>query len=199
MLDGMKTALSWLLAAVVLGAPAIGAPLDAAPVETAEQATRARLTAARHQQIERLRAYAAAGRFPRNHRILGQVPIFVDDDGRRCAVAHLMTLDGHGRAVAAIARRDRHLYVEDITDGPIAEWVRTSGLLVEEAALIQPGYSRWRGGASLEPVDAAPAEVEVARLRAHFEWVIATLEHHEARALDLALDRLAGAPLDPAR
>lgn len=177
--------------------PALAAP----PADQASREVwRARLDAARTRQIERLKAYAEAGRFPRNHRIFGRVPIFVDDDGATCAVAHLMTLDGRGAAVKAISAADNYIYVEDARAGPLVDWVLFSGLLIEEAALIQPGYTRWRGGRG--PLDAAgpprtadwnrPEHARVpedGRLRAHFARVVEQLERHRARAIEAALDR----------
>lgn len=171
------------------------APTVAETPTDAPQATRdtwrARLDDARTRQIERLKAYAEAGRFPRNHRIFGQVPIFVDSDGATCAVAHLMTLDGRQDEVKAIAGADNHIYVEDIADGPVVDWVRFSGLLIEEAALIQPGYTRWRKYDV--KLDTSPGvarfAVEDARLRAHFATVVEQLERHRQAAIETALER----------
>lgn len=118
------------------------------------------------------------------------MPIFVDTDGATCAVAHLMRLDGHGHAVKAIARTDNHIYVEDVADGPVVDWVRLSGLLIEEAALIQPAYTRWRPpGLTIEEPKLERHTIEDARLRAHFATVVEQLERHRAAAVEVALDR----------
>ncbi len=189
----------WLLL-VAVGGELTAAHAGSPTGQSAREVWRARLDDARTRQIERLKAYADAGRFPRNHRIFGRVPIFVDDDGATCAVAHLMTLDGRGAAVKAISAADNYIYVEDVREGPLVDWVLFSGLLIEEAALIQPGYTRWRGGRG--PLDAAgpprtaewnrPERARVpedARLRAHFARVVEQLERHRARAVETALDR----------
>lgn len=177
--------------AAALAPPSLAAPPVAPPTTAAiapeHDALRARLADARRRQIEGLRLYAAAGRFPKNHRVLGEVPVFVDPDGARCAVAWLMDWDGQGDAVQAIARADNHVYVEDVIDGPLAEWVLGSGLLLEEAAMIQPGYPLWTRGSVLYGEAVRP--LEVARLRAHFEWVIGELTRLEAAALETAVER----------
>lgn len=110
--------------------------------ETERTARRSALTIARAVQVERLRAYRDRGRFPLNREFpSARVPIFVDDDGTHCAVGHLMQLAGLEDAVQEIARHDRFVYVPDVTSGALVDWVLTSGLTQEEAALIQPAYS----------------------------------------------------------
>lgn len=97
--------------------------------------------AARTRHLDTLRAYWQAGIFPRNtaspsHRI----PVFIDDDGRSCAVAHLMMADGHADAAYAIADRENLAYVPDMTSPELARWLPTTGLTAQEAAWIQPSY-----------------------------------------------------------
>jgi uncharacterized protein YjbI with pentapeptide repeats len=92
-------------------------------------------------QIERLRQYARRGLFPINeHHSSGPIPIFVDRHDTACAVGHLMRESGCSDAVEEIARRNNHVYVSDVQDGLLVEWVLQSGLTQEEAALIQPAY-----------------------------------------------------------
>lgn len=40
-----------------------------------------------------------------------------------------------------IAATNNNIRVKDVKDGPILDWILTSGLTQEEAAIIQPGYS----------------------------------------------------------
>jgi hypothetical protein len=42
--------------------------------------------------------------------------------------------------VTAIQRANNFVYVTDVHEGPLVDWVLISGLTQEEAALIQPGY-----------------------------------------------------------
>jgi uncharacterized protein YjbI with pentapeptide repeats len=99
------------------------------------------LRANRALQIERLRQYARRGLFPLNeHHSWRPIPIFVDRHDTACAVGHLMRQTGRNHAVEEIARRNNHVYVPDVRNGLLVEWVLQSGLTQEEAALIQPGY-----------------------------------------------------------
>jgi hypothetical protein len=115
---------------------------------TAEErnAWRQELLAARLVQLQRLAAYRDRGIFPLNE---GQsthaVPIFVDRHGTACAVGHLMRCSGWSNEVDSIQKTNNLVYVPDARQSAIAEWVLTSGLTLEEAALIQPGYP-WPSG-----------------------------------------------------
>ena len=101
---------------------------------------------ARATHIARLRAYAAAGVFPRNTRHAGAyVPYFVDDSGTRCAMAYLIEQSGAGDFVARVASRLNFAYIADIARDPelgpaLRAWLETNGLTLDEAARIQPGY-----------------------------------------------------------
>src|SRR5947207_9566104 len=131
---------------------------------TAQERTawRQRLLAARLVQMQRLAAYRDRGTFPLNE---GQsahpAPIFVDRHGTACAVGHLMRCAGWTIDVDSIARSNNLLYVPDATHSAVAAWVLTSGLTLEEAALIQPGYY-WPAGqfdaSAYEPGELALAK-----------------------------------------
>ncbi len=105
------------------------------------QAWRARLIAERELNLSRLQAYRDRGVFPRNEGHADfAIPIFVDKHDTACAVGHLMRCAGWESEVAGIAATQLFVYVPDVESGPLVDWVLTSGLTQEEAALIQPGY-----------------------------------------------------------
>lgn len=109
--------------------------------EPTRRAWRRELLARRRLQVARLIAYRNRGLFPRNEgHSAAAVPIFVDGHDTACAVGHLMRLSGWEEAVASIARTNNLAYVPDVTGGPLVDWILTSGLTREEAALIQPSY-----------------------------------------------------------
>ncbi|MGD9636088.1 MAG: HEAT repeat domain-containing protein [Pirellulales bacterium] len=141
------------------------------------------LASRRRLQIARLHDYAIVGRFPRNLDFPGQlVPYFVDKCGTACAVGHLIRLDGHSGLVASIASTRNHVRIEDVTQGPLVNWIRGSGLTRAECALIQPSYS------TIE--DYRPTrewQNEQDRLRKHFAEVERTLEVQTQRSLGEAL------------
>ncbi len=95
----------------------------------------------RLENIRRLTLYQLRGRFPQNEHVADRaVPIFVDNHDTACAVGHLMRESGWTDAVAAIQRAGNFVYVTDVHNGPLVDWVLVSGLTQEEAALIQPSY-----------------------------------------------------------
>jgi hypothetical protein len=146
------------------------------------------LAAARSREISRLSAYREAGRFPRNHRILGRIPTFVDDRGTPCAVGFLMQRSGHRALVKAIARDDNNVYIENITEGPALDWIQLSGLTQDECARIQPSYDWERPRPGPRPV---PVPNERERLIAHFTAVENELHDATDASLDAALEVLA--------
>lgn len=141
------------------------------------------LAAARTRQLERLAGYRKAQKFPRNHIALDRIPIFVDPDGVHCAVAYLVRASGRGDLVDQIARENNLVRIEELTGGPLLDWIRLSGLTREEAALIQPAYS-WAGA------EGAERGAEVEMLVTHFKQVEALLRQTTEDSLVLALARL---------
>jgi hypothetical protein len=178
-------------------------PGPAAPRPPDRASLKKKLAASREQQIERVRAYRRAGKFPRNTLVENRrVPIFVDDQGTPCAVANLMIQDGRENDVLAIARANNLVRVMEIHDGPFVDWVLHSGLLQEEAALIQPSYE-WEGRPVPQPPERAPVPAptlmvglerdEILRIKAHLGSVVEQLLARTDESLESALDRLLGA------
>ncbi len=96
---------------------------------------------ARREVVDQLARYRARGVFPTNRLFRGFNPTFIDTDGTRCAVAHLLDRTGEASLAQEIARthnfeRVRSLLVFD----ELRSWVERSGLSADEAALIQPSY-----------------------------------------------------------
>jgi hypothetical protein len=113
------------------------------------------LLAMRYLQLLRLKAYRDRGVFPLNEgHASSATPIFVDEHDTACAVGQLMRLSGWTREVASIQKANNLIYVTDIEDGPAADWVLTSGLTIEEAALIQPAYGNFPMYPLPVPIDA---------------------------------------------
>lgn len=152
------------------------------------------LATARLHEIGWLREYRERGVFPRNHRVLGRTPTFIDEAGRACAVGYLMQRSGYRDLASTIARTDNHVYVEHIERGPALDWILFSGLTQDECATIQPSY-----GFMQRPHD--PTERERETLRTHFANVEAQLLRDTKSSLHTALALLeprieAGASID---
>jgi hypothetical protein len=177
------------LASFGLGAAAVGVaaaaprkPFAKPPTSKTLDAWRNALAAARLREIARLASYRDAGWFPRNHRVLGSIPTFIDPNGAACAVGYLMQQSGHAALAADIARTDNHVYIEKITDGPALEWILHSGLTQEECAFIQPSYN-WDPRPMPEPDQSE-------RLRQHFATVERQLLRDSEASLDRTVERL---------
>jgi hypothetical protein len=97
---------------------------------------------ARDRRITELRAYRERGVFPHNHRLPGRrTPVFVDEHGARCAMAHLIERSGGGELVSRIARTRNLARIRDLADDPaLIGWLDRNGLTLAEAARVQPEY-----------------------------------------------------------
>ncbi|HYE95191.1 MAG TPA: hypothetical protein VD962_03210, partial [Rubricoccaceae bacterium] len=100
------------------------------------------LRAARARNLDRLHAYWTAGVFPRNtvepH---FRTPVFIDEAGRICAMGFLFEQDAGRAAAERINERFQTALLGEIEDAALADWLATSGLTAEEAAMVQPCYS----------------------------------------------------------
>ncbi|MBL8683983.1 MAG: hypothetical protein JNK05_32725 [Myxococcales bacterium] len=91
--------------------------------------------------LDALREYREDGVFPENHRRPYNTPVFVDEKGTHCAVGHLLALSGHGALVEKIASERNLATVHELSNEPeLVAWLDATGLTLEEATLIQPGY-----------------------------------------------------------
>lgn len=160
------------------------------------QAWRDYLTERRSVQLQRLKAYADDGVFPVNQEVPGLANLFMDEQGRRCAMAHLIWEDGQQNLVKVYASIDNDVLLGEVTDGPLLDWILTSGLTQEEAAFIQePDFEV---SASLElPVQEMLIAQEQARLRQHFSAAAKQVEVYGARSLDAAMEALGDRVLTP--
>lgn len=115
---------------------------------------------ARKLLLGELAAYRANGRFPKNHDFVEPTPYFVDAEGTRCAVAHLLNASGESDLVQHIARRRNHARVAELADeARLIAWLDVAGLSLEEAALIQPSYCFHRGGCACDSQSSGYFEV----------------------------------------
>ncbi len=86
--------------------------------------------------------YIAAGTTPHNTYVPWRSPVFIDAEGRICAVGYLIERSV-GRALPElVAATHRLAYLEDIAAAmpEVRAWVASSGFALEELASIQPGY-----------------------------------------------------------
>ena len=95
----------------------------------------------RKRNIERLRKYRKERVFPQNIDFPGErIPYFKDAFGTPCAVAYLIEQSGQQEVVEMVRKTNNHVYVDEINEGPVFDWIKSSGLTKKEAARIQPTY-----------------------------------------------------------
>lgn len=79
--------------------------------------------------------------FPRNlEGSPGYTPIFIDREGRYCAVGFLVAQTSGPEAAQAIDRQFHLGYVKGEMVGIVENWGKEHDLSVEELAFVQPGY-----------------------------------------------------------
>ncbi|GJM35094.1 MAG: hypothetical protein DHS20C18_40950 [Saprospiraceae bacterium] len=94
----------------------------------------------RLHQLDVLREYWLAGKFPRNIYHSVRQPYFVDFQGTACAVGHLAQQSGEKDLVAQISKENNYAYVRELKYPGLLAWAENNGLTAEELAWIQPGY-----------------------------------------------------------
>ncbi|MHC4845991.1 MAG: HEAT repeat domain-containing protein, partial [Planctomycetota bacterium] len=102
--------------------------------------------AARAAALDTLNEYWTGADFGRDDRMHEQRGVsFVDDGGRRCAVAYLLDATGETDLVQAVAETANHAYVLELSDNPdLIAWLDRVGLTMAEAARIQgPHQGSW--------------------------------------------------------
>lgn len=97
---------------------------------------------ARRLLLDELEAYAERGVFPKNRNFPGERrPTFIDEDGTRCAVAHLLELSGGSALAFGVRDRMNFAAVSEIAEDPrFVAWLEAAGFTREEIALVQPSY-----------------------------------------------------------
>lgn len=100
------------------------------------------LQSERTKNIDRLHEYIMRGVFPENNLFrYKRVPFFKDQRGTPCAMAYLIEQSGRGDLVAGVASTTNNVFINDITGGPVLQWIAQSGLTQAEAARVQPTYA----------------------------------------------------------
>jgi hypothetical protein len=175
------------------------AEMRIAPRRVVDRATvRAALAKARSANLAAFRVYQRKGVFPSNTFSRGKLNVWLDADGNFCAAATIIQLSGKDDLVHKVAEQNNFIRLGDVKQGPLMDWILTSGLTQDEIAAIQepfmpvvdqPGFAP---SAPTEPtlVDADLREAEDARLRAKYRTVDRMIVKGQTKSLDAATDRL---------
>lgn len=168
-------------------APAKADVVEPAPKPSIDRAKlRAKLEAKRKQSLDRFLAYRDAKSYPRNTYQPGLQHVWLDEEGRLCAAATLISADWGYDATAKIAEQDNFIKLADVHDGAIADWMLMSGLTHHEIVAIQ------------EPMEGPRTrfneDAEVERLYGIYTSVVRQIEQLWDESLDEAVEALMARP-----
>ena len=166
-----------------------------APAVVDRAKVRAKLAANRAANIQRFRNYQAAGVFPSNTYQANKLNVWLDEDGHFCAAATIIKMSGMDDLVNKVAEQNNFIRLADVKQGPLMDWILTSGLTQDEIAAIQEPFMPVVEQPMPEPVlpivvDSKLRKAEDARLRAKYKSVDRMIVKHTKKSLDLATDRL---------
>jgi hypothetical protein len=157
-------------------------------------AVRAALVKARATNLAAFRAYQAKGIFPNNTFRAGKANVWVDVDGNYCAAATLIKMSGLDDLVIKTGEQNNFIKLANVKQGPLMDWILTSGFTQDEIAAIQEPFMDVRRGGEPEPilatVDAKKRKAEDARLLAKYKRVDRMLVKGATKSLDKAVDHL---------
>jgi hypothetical protein len=182
-------------------APAIRGDLTPDDMAPTRAQVRAALASRRAQNLAFFRAYKDGGVYPHNFVSAGKKNVWLDEEGRLCAAATIISNWDYDLAMS-VPDSNNFLRLRDVTEGPLMDWMLTSGLTQEEIDQIQePFMGRMepmpvdQGGMVIAPVKVDPERAaEDARLAKRYAQVDKLLVKGKKKALDLATDRLMANP-----
>lgn len=136
--------------------------------------------------LDELRCYRLRGKFPHNHAAAHEpVPVFVDEHGTRCAVAHLLDISGQQQLVRKIARTQNYAKIHELAKHPaLRAWLAAAGLTVVEAARIQPTYCYYVEAEACFCSEHAAADVS--------GLAVGTVQSLDQGALQVRIERIGG-------
>jgi hypothetical protein len=171
-------------------------PRVIAPPRVLDRATvRAALARARAINLAAFRTYQKTGVFPSNTFKSTKLNVWLDADGHFCAAATIIKMSGKDALVNKVAEQNNFIRLADVKQGPLMDWILTSGFTQDEIAAIQEPFDPVTDEPQLAPakpilVDAQLRKAEDARLRAKYRSVDRMLVKSWAKSLDTATDRL---------
>jgi hypothetical protein len=170
-----------------------------APADNTRAELRALLASRRAANLAAFHAYRLGGSFPRNRVLSGELNVWRDERGKLCAAATMIAASGEVALVETVAHDDNYVRLADIHDGPLLDWMLTSGLTQDEVALIQRPFVGKRqladpmeGPDVVDPIENWAAED--ARLAKLYEAIEERLAADTELSLDRAVELLVASP-----
>ena len=180
----------------VVNDPPVGvSELRVAPPLLSRAQVRAKLLAARRANIARFHAYRVAGVYPSNVFTDDLANVWRDQQGHFCAAATIIRASGQVELVDQIAEDNNFFRIADVSQGPVMDWILTSGLTQAELIMIQKPFMPVTTKPELEPskpikIDPKLRAAETRRLAKLYRDIEAKLVKNQRVSLELAVDRL---------
>jgi len=173
----------------------VSSELRIAPPFVSRAALRTKLLENRRANIARFHAYRVAGVYPSNVFTNTLANIWRDQQGHYCAAATIIRMSGNTALVEQIAEDNNFFRIADVEQGPVMDWILTSGLTQAELVMIQKPFRPVTMQPELDPpqvVDISPAmrKKETARLAKLYKEIEQKLVKNQRANLELAVDRL---------
>jgi hypothetical protein len=164
----------------------VALPMQVAPDRAAVKKA---LQKRRAKNLATFRAYRKAGVYPHNTFRAGPLNVWIDADGHLCAAATLIAKDGKQKLVDDTAKLNNQIRLMNVVEGPLLDWILTSGFTIEEIDRIQAPmiYPDGRVGGEWLPRDFT---AEDDKLRAGYARTDTWLVKHAKQSLDTAVDRV---------
>ena len=124
-----------LVAAMLLSVGATSRADDAPKADHSE--LRAALAKQRKENLKRFHQYRVKGVYPHNLYEPGMLNVWKDPDDHLCAIATLVSEAGLTDLVDRTAKDANFVKIAELDQGPLVDWILTSGLTQEEAVMIQ--------------------------------------------------------------
>ena len=102
---------------------------------------RAALTIARAHNIAAFEGYVRRGSYPSNTFTTNIANVWRDRDGHLCAAATMIDTSGAHALVKLVAEQNNFIKLADVKQGPLMDWMLTSGLTQDEVAMIQKPFT----------------------------------------------------------
>jgi hypothetical protein len=185
-------------AAASASAPAHEARPAELPILVDRAAVRAKLIEQRAANLARFRSYYAAKVYPSNVYTPGALNVWRDEAGHFCAAATIIRMSGEIALVDKVADDSNFIRLADVKQGPLMDWILTSGFTQEEIVMIQKPFRPVSFESSFaDPprvVDATLRDRETRRLFKVYRAVDAKLVKAQKASLERAVDRLMAHP-----
>jgi hypothetical protein len=145
----------------------------------------------RAKNLAAFRAYRKGGVYPHNTYRVGPLNIWRDDAGHLCAAATMIFKDDKVDLVKTTGDTNNNIRLMNVTEGPLLDWIMTSGFTIEEIDRIQLPDSmpeQWSRNTEED------YRREDAKLAVGYAKTDKYLVAHAKAGLDRALDRVMHRP-----